>query len=119
MPAPFGGRFKILSEEYPHLLLRLLGVLKPGMKTEFIDILRELADRLLLEIDQIASPELLGNLFTVAIKAPTSGEIRAAIQAVLRLFLIPHLFQQRTQFRKTDSLAVPVAILQSVDRRPC
>jgi len=42
MQAPFDGRFKILAEEYPGLLLRLLGILKPGTKPEVVSILREL-----------------------------------------------------------------------------
>jgi hypothetical protein len=42
MQAPFDGRFKILAEEYPDLLLRLLGILEPGTKCEVVHILREL-----------------------------------------------------------------------------
>src|SRR5580698_6689170 len=42
MKAPYDGRFKILAEEYPDLLLRLLGIVGPGMKSQPIDIVREL-----------------------------------------------------------------------------
>ena len=42
MKTPYDGRFKILAEEYPDLLLRLFGIVKSGTKTELIDILREL-----------------------------------------------------------------------------
>jgi hypothetical protein len=40
--APYDGRFKILAEEYPDLLLRLLGIMGPGTKSQPIDIVREL-----------------------------------------------------------------------------
>jgi predicted transposase YdaD len=42
MKTPYDGRFKILAEEYPDLLLRLLGIVGPGMKTQPIDLVREL-----------------------------------------------------------------------------
>ena len=42
MKTPHDGRFKILAEEHPGLLLRLLGIVEPGVRTEAIDILREL-----------------------------------------------------------------------------
>jgi hypothetical protein len=42
MQAPFDGRSKTLAEEYPDLLLRLLGILEPGAKSECVDVLREL-----------------------------------------------------------------------------
>lgn len=42
MKTPYDGRFKILAEEYPDLLLRLFGIIASGTKTQLIDILREL-----------------------------------------------------------------------------
>lgn len=42
MPTPYDGRFKLLAEEFPGLLLRLLGIVEPGCSLETIDILREL-----------------------------------------------------------------------------
>ncbi|MFN7936772.1 MAG: hypothetical protein U0R19_25860 [Bryobacteraceae bacterium] len=42
MKTPYDGRFKLLAEEFPHLLLRLLGIVEPGCSPAPIDILREL-----------------------------------------------------------------------------
>ena len=42
MKAPYDGRFKILAEEYPLLLLRLLGIADSGSKPQPIDAIREL-----------------------------------------------------------------------------
>ena len=42
MKNPHDGSFKDLAEDHPELLLRLLGILKPGTKTQIKDILREI-----------------------------------------------------------------------------
>ena len=42
MKNPHDGDFKDLAEDHPELLLRLLGILQPGTKTQIKDILREL-----------------------------------------------------------------------------
>ena len=39
---PFDGRFKILAEDYPELLLRLLGIVDAGTRREVVHVLREL-----------------------------------------------------------------------------
>ena len=42
MKNPHDGDFKDLAEDHPELLLRLLGILQPGTKTQITNILREL-----------------------------------------------------------------------------
>ena len=42
MKNPFDGGFKDLAEDHPELLLRLLGILQPGTKTQITHIPREL-----------------------------------------------------------------------------
>ena len=56
MKTPYDGRFKNLAEEFPDLLLRLLGILKPGTKYQPVHILRELQ----LDPVQIDHAYLLG-----------------------------------------------------------
>jgi hypothetical protein len=40
--APYDGRFKILAEDYPELLLRLLGIVAPDTGRDVVHVLREL-----------------------------------------------------------------------------
>lgn len=87
MQAPFDGRFKILAEEHPELLLRLLGIVEPGMKPEFIHVLREL---LLdpVEVDHIYRVGDEGEARLVHLEAITSWSRERTSRLALYRFLL-------------------------------
>jgi hypothetical protein len=87
MNAPYDGRFKILAEEYPELLLRLLGILKPGMKPQIVNEIRELQlDPVLVDHIYRITGEQTERL--VHLEAITSWDAqRVSRLALYRLFL--------------------------------
>ena len=92
MKTPYDGRFKILAEEYPDLLLRLLGIVGPGMKTQPIDIVRE------LQLDPVQAdhvyrigPADSGRL--VHFEAITSWRAQRVPVLALYRFLLMHKFK--------------------------
>lgn len=92
MPAPFDGRFKILAEEYPDLLLRLLGILEPGVKPEFVDILRELhLDPVQVDHVYRIGDEVTGRL--VHFEAITSWSAQRTSRLALYRFLLGQKYE--------------------------
>ncbi len=93
MKAPFDGRFKLLAEEYPDLLLRLLGVAVEGTP---VDILRE------LQLD----PVLVDHVYRVGegaaarlvhFEAVTSWRSKRIPLLALYHFLLRHKFKLRVE----------------------
>ncbi|HEY3836093.1 MAG TPA: hypothetical protein VGL72_05960 [Bryobacteraceae bacterium] len=94
MQAPFDGRFKILAEEYPDLLLRLLGILESGTKCELIHELRELQlDP--VEVDHVyrIEDETHGRL--VHFEAISHWDYRRTSRLALYRFLLRQKFNSR------------------------
>jgi len=84
MKTPYDGRFKILAEEYPALLLRLFGIVKPGTKTQLIDILRELQ----LDPVQVDHVYRIGDERIVHFEAITSWRTERLPRLALYRFLL-------------------------------
>lgn len=92
MKTPYDGRFEILAEEYPQLLLCLLGIVKPGTKAQTIDILRELhLDP--VEIDHAYRVEDETGTRIVHFEAVTSWRIRQIPRLALYRSLIKQKFE--------------------------
>lgn len=72
MKNPYDGGFKTLAEDHPELLLRLLGILAPGKKTQVTNVLRELS----LDPVQIDHAYLLDDSTIVHFEAITSWDAR-------------------------------------------
>jgi hypothetical protein len=90
MKTPYDGRFKILAEEFPDLLLRLLGILKPGTKYHPVHILRELQ----LDPVQVDHAYLLGEgaeARIVHFEAITSWRNSRVPLLALYRFLLRHI----------------------------
>jgi hypothetical protein len=83
---PFDGRFKILAEDYPELLLRLLGIVGADTRCEVVHVLRELQlDP--LEVDHVyrIGDEVSGRLvhFEAISRWQTSRTSRLALYRLL------------------------------------
>jgi hypothetical protein len=88
MKTPFDGRFKILAEEYPDLLLRLFGIISSGTKTQLIDILRELH----LDPVQVDHVYQIGDERLVHFEAITSWRAERVPRLALYRFLLNQKF---------------------------
>ncbi|MBS1826037.1 MAG: Rpn family recombination-promoting nuclease/putative transposase [Acidobacteria bacterium] len=88
MPAPYDGRFKLLAEEFPGLLLRLLGIVEPGCSLETIDVLRELQ----LDPVQVDHVYKIGNDRLVHFEAITSWRADRVPKLALYRFLLHQKF---------------------------
>src|SRR5262245_13877326 len=84
MKAPYDGRFKLLAEEFPGLLLRLLGLVEPGCSLETIDILRELQ----LDPVQVDHVYKIGNERLIHFEAITSWHNDRVPKLALYRFLL-------------------------------
>ena len=70
MKSPYDAGFKILAEDHPELLLRLLGIVAPGKKTQVTNVLRELR----LDPVQIDHAYMLDDATIVHFEAFTSWD---------------------------------------------
>lgn len=89
MKTPYDGRFKILAEEHPELLLRLFGIVAPGAAAEPIDILRELH----LDPVQVDHVYRIGNERIVHLEAMTRWRADRVPRLALYRFLIQHRYR--------------------------
>jgi hypothetical protein len=89
MQAPFDGRFKILAEEYPDLLLRLLGIVESGTKPEFVSILREL----LLDPVEVDHVYRIGEERLVHFEAITRWSAKRTSRLALYRFLLRQKYE--------------------------
>ena len=87
MKNPHDGDFKDLAEDHPELLLRLLGILQPGTKTQIKDILRELRIEPVL-IDHAYLMENEGGKWIVHFEAITSWNRKQIGSMALYQFLL-------------------------------
>ena len=80
MKNPYDGGFKILAEDHPELLLRLLGIVAPGEKPHITSVLRELQ----LDALQIDHAFILDNASIVQKPSPvgTRGAPDAWLSAI-------------------------------------
>lgn len=86
---PFDGRFKILAEDHPELLLRLFGMVEPGIPPEPIDLLRELH----LDAVQVDHVYKIGNERMVHFEAVTRWKRSRVPRLALYRFLMQEKFQ--------------------------
>ncbi len=91
MKNPYDGGFKLLAEDYPELLLRLLGIVGPGEKAQITSVLRELQ----LDPVQIDHAYILDKATIVHFEAITSWDTRR----IGRLALYHFLLRQRYSLR--------------------
>ena len=84
MKNPYDGGFKILAEDHPELLLRLLGIVAPGEKPHITSVLRELQ----LDALQIDHAYILDNASIVHFEAITSWDARRTGRLALYHFLL-------------------------------
>lgn len=89
MKTPYDGRFKLLAEEFPNLLLRMLGIVEPGCSAEPIDILRELH----LDPVHVDHAYRIGSQRLVHFEAITSWHATRVPRLALYRFLMKQKFQ--------------------------
>lgn len=92
MQAPFDVRFKILAEEYPDLLLRLLGIVEAGTKPECIHILRELQLDT-VQVDHLYRIEDEAGGRLVHLEAITSWSAKRTSRLALYRFLLAQKYK--------------------------
>ena len=87
MKNPHDGDFKDLAEDHPELLLRLLGILQPGTKTQISHILRELRLEP-LAIDHAYVVEGDAGKYVVHLEAVTKWNLKQTASMALYQFLL-------------------------------
>ena len=87
MKNPHDGDFKDLAEDHPELLLRLLGILQPGAKSQISHILRELRLEP-LAIDHAYVVEGETGKYVVHLEAVTKWNLKQTASMALYQFLL-------------------------------